>query len=96
MSNQQYLNALMIFFVSYTVFETPSNYMLKKFRPSRWIAFLMFAWGAMTMILGGVRNFGGLVAVRFLLGFAEGAVSPAFITITSIWYRKDEHALRTA
>ena len=36
MSNQQYLVALMIFIVAYTLFETPSNYMLKKFRPSRW------------------------------------------------------------
>ena len=35
-SNQQYLVALMIFIVAYTLFETPSNYMLKKFRPSRW------------------------------------------------------------
>lgn len=26
----------MIFIVAYTLFETPSNYMLKKFRPSRW------------------------------------------------------------
>ena len=75
MSNQQYLAALMIFFVSYTVFETPSNYMLKKFRPSRWIAFLMFAWGAMTMILGGVRNFGGLVAVREARAVRRGCSS---------------------
>lgn len=35
-TNQQYLVALMIFIVAYTLFETPSNYMLKKFRPSRW------------------------------------------------------------
>ncbi|EFQ88421.1 hypothetical protein PTT_15706 [Pyrenophora teres f. teres 0-1] len=36
----------------------------------------------------------GFLAVRFFLGAAEGAVSPAFITITSIWYKKSEHALR--
>ena len=36
LSDQQYLVALMIFIVSYTIFEIPSNYMLKKFRPSRW------------------------------------------------------------
>ncbi|PGH12796.1 hypothetical protein AJ79_04020 [Helicocarpus griseus UAMH5409] len=33
-------------------------------------------------------------AVRFMLGFAEGAVSPAFVTISSIWYRKKEHPMR--
>ena len=42
MSNQQYLVALMIFIVAYTLFETPSNYMLKKFRPSRWCVRVSF------------------------------------------------------
>ncbi|PIL34436.1 MFS general substrate transporter [Ganoderma sinense ZZ0214-1] len=96
MTNQQYLVALMIFFVSYTVFETPSNYMLKKFRPSRWIAFLMFSWGAMTMILGRVKNFGGLIAVRFLLGMFEAGLFPGMVYVLTFWYRPEERALRIA
>jgi MFS family permease len=48
------------------------------------------------MCLAAPKNFAGFAAVRFLLGFSEGAVSPAFITITSIWYRKKEHTARTA
>ena len=96
MTNQQYLVALMIFYVSYTVFETPSNYMLKKFRPSRWIAFLMFSWGAMTMILGGVKNFGGLIAVRFLLGMFEAGLFPGMVYVLTFWYRPEERALRIA
>ena len=86
----------MIFYVSYTLFETPSNYMLKKFRPSRWIAFLMFAWGAMTMILGGISNFGGLVAVRFLLGMFEAGLFPGMVYVLTFWYRPEERALRIA
>lgn len=46
------------------------------------------------MCLAAPRNFAGFAAVRFLLGFAEGAVSPAFVTLSSIWYRKGEHAIR--
>jgi hypothetical protein len=34
------------------------------------------------------------MGVRFALGLAEGAVSPAFVTLTSIWYKKTEHPLR--
>lgn len=48
------------------------------------------------MCLAAPFNFAGFAAVRFLLGFSEGAVSPAFVTITSYWYKKEEHALRTA
>jgi MFS family permease len=46
------------------------------------------------MCLAAPKTFAGFAAVRFLLGFAEGAVSPAFVTITSIWYRKKDHPLR--
>lgn len=46
------------------------------------------------MCLAAPTTYSGFLAVRFFLGFAEGAVSPAFITITSIWYKKSEHALR--
>ena len=37
-SADQYLTALLLFIIAYTIFETPSNYMLKKFKPSRWYA----------------------------------------------------------
>lgn len=35
-------------------------------------------------------NFGGLLAVRFLLGVAEATISPAFLFITSMWYTREE------
>lgn len=96
MTNQQYLIALMIFIVAYTIFETPSNYMLKRFRPSRWLAFLMFGWGVMTMVLGAVHNFGGVVAVRFLLGMFEAGLFPGIVYCLTFWYKPEERALRVA
>jgi len=51
-------------------------------------------WGAVCMCLAIPKTYQGFLVVRFFLGAAEGAVSPAFITITSIWYKKSEHALR--
>jgi MFS family permease len=47
------------------------------------------------MCLAAPQSFASFAAVRFMLGFSEGAVSPAFVTITSIWYQKHEHATRT-
>jgi hypothetical protein len=41
MSDTQFVIALMLFLIAYGLFEVPSNYMLKRLRPSRWIAFLM-------------------------------------------------------
>lgn len=50
-----------------SIFEVPSNYLLKKVKPSRWISFLIFSWGAITIGLGGSHNFAAVTAVRFLL-----------------------------
>jgi len=61
----------MVFLIAYTIFETPSNLMLKKVRPSRWIAILMLCWGALTIALGEVQSYASIMAVRFLLGAAE-------------------------
>ncbi|PQE28384.1 Major facilitator superfamily domain general substrate transporter protein [Rutstroemia sp. NJR-2017a BBW] len=78
MTNYQYIIALMVFLIAYAIFEVPSNYFLKKLSPSKWISFLMFSWGIMTIGLGFTHNFAGITAVRFLLGtFEAGTVSRA-------------------
>lgn len=53
--------------------------MLKKFQPSRTLALLMFSWGLLTILLGCVTNYGGLVAVRFLLGSFEAGLFPGLV-----------------
>ena len=95
-SNEQYLVALMIFIVAFTIIQTPSNYMLKRYRPSRWMALMMFCWGATTMLLAAVRNFGGLVALRFFLGAFESGLFPGQVYILTFWYRPEERAVRIA
>ncbi|KAJ3874257.1 MFS transporter [Lentinula edodes] len=96
LSTQDYTTALMVFLVAYFIFETPSNYMLKAFRPSRWIALLMFSWGAMTMCLGAATNFGSLTAVRFLLGMFEAGLFPGLVYFLTFWYKPNERAIRVA
>lgn len=38
----QFQTAVSLLFVTYVICETPSNLVIKKFRPSRWIAFITF------------------------------------------------------
>ena len=46
MEGHDYNIALFIFFIPYILFEVPSNILLKKIRPSTWLSFIMFCWGA--------------------------------------------------
>lgn len=79
MTQYQFIIALMIFLIAYGLFEVPSNILLKKYRPSRWIAFLMFSWGAVTIGLGGVQAFWSVTFVRFLLGVFEAGLFPGLV-----------------
>lgn len=85
MTNYQYIIALMVFLIAYAVFEVPSNYFLKKFKPSRWIAFLMLSWGACTMGLGGTHNYASVTVVRFLLGVFEAGLFPGLVYYLTFW-----------
>ncbi|KAJ7590232.1 MFS general substrate transporter [Mycena floridula] len=96
LTDQQYTTALMVFLVAYFLFETPSNYLLKKFRPSRWIALLMFVWGTLTMCLGAANSFGSLTATRFLLGTFEAGLFPGLVTFLTFWYKPEERGVRIA
>ncbi|KAH8694194.1 permease of the major facilitator superfamily [Talaromyces proteolyticus] len=96
MSNSQYTIALMVFLIAYAIFEVPSNYLLKKLRPSRWIAFLMLAWGAITMGLGGSHTFGQVTGIRFLLGAVEAGLFPGLVYYLTFWYRVSERSIRVA
>ena len=96
LTDAQYLIALMVFLVAYAIFETPSNYLLKKYRPSRWLAFIMFVWGAMTMTIAATQNYAGLVVTRFLFGAFEAGVFPGLIYCLTFWYKPNERAFRAA
>ncbi|KAK3384884.1 major facilitator superfamily domain-containing protein [Podospora didyma] len=92
----QFNIALMIFLVAYAIFEVPSNILLKKLRPSRWLSFLMFSWGAITIGLGGVQDFAATAAVRFLLGMFEAGLFPGLVYYLTFWYKTDERSVRVA
>ncbi|KAJ5892883.1 hypothetical protein N7504_009574 [Penicillium tannophilum] len=96
MTSYQYTIALMVFLIAYALFEVPSNYFLKKLRPSRWIAFLMLSWGAITMGLGGAHTYAQVTGIRFLLGVMEAGLFPGFVYYLTFWYRNSERSMRVA
>ncbi|KAG8425657.1 hypothetical protein J3458_002337 [Metarhizium acridum] len=96
MTDYQFNIALMVFVVAYAVFEVPSNILLKRLRPSRWLAVLMFCWGALTICLSAGKNFGGVTALRFLLGAFEAGLFPGLVYYLTFWYRHNERSVRVA
>lgn len=49
-SASEFAVAVSLFAVAYTVFEIPSNWIMKRYiRPSLWLGFLLFGWGVCTI-----------------------------------------------
>ena len=95
LTSVQYSWCSSIFYVGQLVAEFPFIYLMSKLPLTKFVGITIVLWGIVCMCLAAPKSFAGFAAVRFLLGFTEGAVSPAFVTITSIWYQKSEHATRT-
>lgn len=75
-----------IFFVSYFLFEVPSNLLLEKVGARLWIARIMVTWGflaAGTAFIVGPRSF---YAMRLLLGAAEAGFFPGVILYLTYWF----------
>lgn len=76
MEKTDYNIALFVFFIPYIIFEVPCNIILKKMAPSTWLALIMVLWGIATIGMGLINSFGGLVAMRILVGLFEAGLFP--------------------
>jgi MFS family permease len=90
----QYQVAVAILFVPYVLVEVPSNLILKKFTPSKWLAFITIGWGIVSTLTGVVHSYAGLLVVRVLLGLLEGGLFPGLTVYLTLFYTKKEIALR--
>ncbi|MBY0295572.1 MAG: MFS transporter [Methylobacterium sp.] len=75
-----------LFFLTYFLFEVPSNLFLERFGARRWIARIMLSWG---LISGGMAFIGGetsFYVMRLLLGAAEAGFFPGIIFYLTLWF----------
>lgn len=94
LSSNQYSLAIVVFTIPYILFQIPSNLVLARARPSLYLGVIMTLWGAVTCCTAAVESYGGLLAVRFVLGTLEASYAPGVALLLSSWYKRDEQAKR--
>ncbi|EJD54226.1 MFS general substrate transporter [Auricularia subglabra TFB-10046 SS5] len=94
LSPQQYAVAVSMIYASYVTFEIPSNLLLKKLTPSKWLPSICLAWGIVTVMTGLVHNYPSLVAIRLILGFVESGLFPGMAFYLTLWYPRHSLFLR--
>lgn len=85
-----------LFYVGYSVFQVPSNLMLRRTGARRWIAFLMISWGLVSSATLFVRGPMGFYLLRILLGFAQAGFFPGVILFLTFWFPARERARAVA
>ena len=75
-----------IFFISYALFEVPSNIILQRTSARLWIARIMITWGIVSGLMATVQGPTSFLVLRFLLGVAEAGFFPGIIFYLTQWF----------
>ncbi|KAI5369827.1 Putative major facilitator superfamily, MFS transporter superfamily [Septoria linicola] len=94
--DNQYSWSAAIVYVAQLVWQPLIAYFLVKLPLAKFCAIMVFCWGATLCGMVAAKDFGGLMAARFVLGSFEASVAPTFIALVQMWYRRVEQTNRNA
>lgn len=81
---------------SYVLGQIPSNMLIGYIRPSLYLCLMALVWSGVSAATCGVKNYQGLMAIRFFLGIVEAPLLPGAVYLMSCWYKRSEMAFRVA
>jgi MFS family permease len=85
---------LSVFYISYILFEIPSNMACKWLGPGWVLPALTLGFGVCSLCTAFVHTLSSAAGVRFLLGAFEAGLLPGISYYLSRWYRRRELAFR--
>ena len=94
LTGYDYNIVLSVFYISYIIFEIPSNMACKYFGPGWFIPAISLGFGICSICTAFVHDIHQICGVRFLLGLFEAGMLPGIAYYLSRWYRRSELAFR--
>ncbi|KAI5450560.1 hypothetical protein NCC49_003015 [Naganishia albida] len=93
-TQNEYNNGSTIQVICFMAAEFPSQMILSRVGFQRWLPFLMFAWGAVSLFQAFMKNRTEFYITRALIGLCEGGFIPGAVLYTSFFYKTGELAIR--
>nr|VWO95270.1 Probable membrane NADH dehydrogenase NdhA [Ganoderma boninense] len=93
-SNNKWTLALSIFYVGYCLLEMPANVFQRHIGANRFFFLSLTWWGIASLSFVYAKGYGGLLALRVLLGIGEAGYYAGMIYYLSFWYKRSELAMR--
>ncbi|KKY27275.1 putative alternative sulfate transporter [Diplodia seriata] len=76
------------------ILEIPSNLILFRIGPQKWISGQIFAWGLVATLQAFQKGLAAYMVTRILLGLCEAGFIPAGLYTISLFYKRDETSKR--
>ncbi|PSN74778.1 MFS general substrate transporter [Corynespora cassiicola Philippines] len=86
----RYSIALLVFFVTYFLFELPTTLILRPIGPKNLLNGLAISWGIVMVGMGFVNDWRWIVVCRMLIGVLEAGFLPCCMFLLSTWYQRFE------
>jgi len=81
-----------IFFIGYSLFQVPANFILTRLGARRWVFLILLVWGAISASCAFVQGPRSFYILRFLLGVAEAGLFPGVVLYLTYWLPESRRA----
>lgn len=81
---------LAVFYVPYILVDIPSNWLVKRVGAGYYLPGLIIAWGIVSICIGFVKTYAGLIVARFFLGLCEGGLLGGMIIYLAMFYQRHQ------
>lgn len=89
-----YGNIAAIFNAGYMIGTIPANWLIQRVPVAKFTGCALIIWSIMLIGHIGARNYGDMMALRFLLGIMEASISPSNMMMCGMFYNKQEQPFR--
>lgn len=93
---QQYQWLTTCIYIAVLVVEYPTNWIIQRVPIAKYLGINIILWGTVLALHSTAKNFTHLVVLRTLLGIFECVCQPAFLVLSSMWYKREEQAQTVA
>ncbi|KAF8956872.1 MFS general substrate transporter [Flammula alnicola] len=87
-NNNKWTLALSIFYVGYCLLEMPANVLQRHIGANRFFFLSLTFWGLASLSVVYAKGYGGLLALRALMGIGEAGYYAGMIYYLSFWYKR--------
>ncbi|PSN67488.1 MFS general substrate transporter [Corynespora cassiicola Philippines] len=79
-------------YIAVLIVEYPTNWIIQRVPVAKYLGFNILAWSIVLCCHAACFSFPALITVRTFLGIFEAVCQPAFLIMSSIWYKREEQA----